>query len=1203
MSVPAERRRYERHTIKLPGRLKTDAGQQSACVVRDYCSGGLLVQQLPAEGGEPPIRWTSGQTAQLKTDLLTPKGPRRVRIDAVVAWATDDFLGLSFARTSDAIVKALGHHDRLARSDTAVGLGATPGGEARYVAKLRQVANRVLPGVLREILVKTGEALLDKTDRLGSNAERQQVMGDINALEVTRQQDLLLTKLLTVALDGKVESASPADPVPGELSLVDPDDFERWLEASRVATLLDRRFTAQLNGIGSRLAAERRAATSRSLTVPFEPQQFTGVLKDLAKDLDLGAISRGVFFDQAARILKDKLGGFYQELDAALDAVGAPVAQASGNVAVLHSSGRAPQAAATDAEVARAAALGRPEEGAHARAQTDITGGFAAAGGSIDQRLLQTLLAREVKERTSHAQELMSYIADTPDVGKGLAGWLEQLGEPLVREAAADQTFFHDKQNPMREILDALGHLQMFLPGAGAVPADDPIGRRISQLLQPIGRAGTDRAALREIADSVSELTGEQSRQYQHNVERVVQACEGQDRVRRARQAVVADVNRRYAGRQVPELIPELIDVGWRTVLELAWLRSVDGGESYAEQLGRLDSLVARLGGEPFEYQSGEMNTAELGDVIADELAIVAFDPFRRNQFEGRLREALRGSTSGKTRLVEMPSLIDQRADAESQSRPDGISEQVWNVLLERCMNIVVGDRLRLPQDPEVQQELRVAWIRNDHERFVTVDHRGLRARELGLAELATGLHERRINVDPSDGRPLSVRAVDSILSRMEEQLAHQAAHDSLTGLINRRQFQVALEQALAMPDRSADTGVLFWLDIDQFRLVNDVHGYATGDRLLVEVARLLEKVKGAKVLGHLGGDRFAALLPDVALADGERRARVICQEVHSMPFDWEGQAIGLSASIGIVNLSVAEEGFSAVLQAADSALSAAKAAGGNQVYVYREDDPNIARRKESVHWVVQVDDALENGRLKLRCQPIVPVRPDQGIAPHYEVLLGVHSGGDKPLPIAEFIDAAERYNRMRSVDRWVTRTVMDWIAAQRSRMSTLHGFAVNLSGQTASDPSFLDFVREQFRRTGIDPAWLSFEVTETAAVSDLSSTAGIIHDLKALGCKVALDDFGSGLSSYSYLKELPVDWLKIDGVFVRKIAASGEDYAVVKSINEIGHFLGKKTIGEYVADEHILRCISEIGVDFAQGYGIAPPMLLDDLLADAELT
>jgi hypothetical protein len=509
MSVPAERRRYGRHTIKLPGRLKTEAGQQSACIVRDYCSGGLLVQQLTDEAGQPPIRWKSGQMAQLKTDLLTPKGPRRVRIEGVAAWATDDFLGLSFARTSDAIVKALGDHDRLARSDTPVGLGATPGGEARYIAKLRQLANGALPGVLREILVKTGEALLDETDQLGSNVELQQVMGDINALEGTRQENAPLTKLLAVALDGQAKPASPAYPVPGELSLVDPDDFERWLEASRVATLLDRRFTAQLNGIGSRLAAARSVATPGALTVPFEPQQFTGVLKDLAKDLGFGAISRGVLFDQAARILEDKLGGFYQDLDAALDAVGAP-------------------------------ALGRPNEGTHAHPQTDMTGGSAAARGSIDQRLLQTLLAREVKERTSHAQELVSYIAETPDVGKGLVGWLQQLGEPLVREAAADETFFHDKQNPMREIVDALGHLQMFRPSADSAPTDDPIGRRISQLLQPIGRPGTDRAALREIADAVSELTGEQSRQYQHNVEHVVQACEGQDRVRRAHQAVVA---------------------------------------------------------------------------------------------------------------------------------------------------------------------------------------------------------------------------------------------------------------------------------------------------------------------------------------------------------------------------------------------------------------------------------------------------------------------------------------------------------------------------------------------------------------------------------------------------------------------------------------------------------------------------------------
>jgi EAL domain-containing protein (putative c-di-GMP-specific phosphodiesterase class I) len=301
--------------------------------------------------------------------------------------------------------------------------------------------------------------------------------------------------------------------------------------------------------------------------------------------------------------------------------------------------------------------------------------------------------------------------------------------------------------------------------------------------------------------------------------------------------------------------------------------------------------------------------------------------------------------------------------------------------------------------------------------------------------------------------------------------------------------------------------------------------------------------------------------------------------------------------SIGLVSLELGGEGSSALLRAAENALAAAKRAGGDQVYLYREDDPDIAQQRESVRWVAQVDEALEGGQLHLRCQPIVPIRPGDGLAPHYEVLLGVSSSSDQPLPIGEFIDAAERYNRMRSVDRWVARTVMEWIAAHRDQMAAFHGFAVNLSGQTASDPSFVEFIRQQFQRTGIDPAWLSFEVTETAAVSDLSSSAGIVRDLKALGCKIALDDFGSGLASYSYLKELPVDWLKIDGAFVRRIAADREDYGVVKSINEIGHFLGKKTIAEYVADADILRLVTEIGVDFAQGFGISPPSLMDDLV------
>jgi EAL domain-containing protein (putative c-di-GMP-specific phosphodiesterase class I) len=316
------------------------------------------------------------------------------------------------------------------------------------------------------------------------------------------------------------------------------------------------------------------------------------------------------------------------------------------------------------------------------------------------------------------------------------------------------------------------------------------------------------------------------------------------------------------------------------------------------------------------------------------------------------------------------------------------------------------------------------------------------------------------------------------------------------------------------------------------------------------------------------------------------------------MVFGLPSQSLSVSVSIGMVAFAAVEDpSVSSLMQAADDALSAAKSDGGNRVFVYDQEDPAIQGHRDSVHWVAQVDDALERGQLKLRCQAIVPVMPDAGLAPHFEVLLGVTNSAREALPIAEFIDAAERYNRMRVLDRWITRTVIEWIAANRSEMPRLHGFAVNLSGQTASDPAFIDYVRQLFVRTGIDPSWLSFEVTETAAVADLRSSAGIVQDLKALGCRVALDDFGSGLASYSYLKELPVDWLKIDGAFVRRIAADREDYGVVKSINEIGHFLGKKTIAEYVADADILRLVTEIGVDFAQGFGISPPSLMDDLV------
>ena len=395
----------------------------------------------------------------------------------------------------------------------------------------------------------------------------------------------------------------------------------------------------------------------------------------------------------------------------------------------------------------------------------------------------------------------------------------------------------------------------------------------------------------------------------------------------------------------------------------------------------------------------------------------------------------------------------------------------------------------------------------------------------------------------------------------------------------------------------------MFWIDIDQFRLVNEIQGYEVGDEVLVATAEALRALNGDALVSHLGGDRFAVVRNDLSGEHAERHAQATLGALQDLSPRSATHRLNLMASIVVVDGAEVDGKASDLMHAADSGFAAAKAAGGNQVYVYRRDDPAIARRQQSVHWITQVDDALDRGHLRLRCQPIVPLRPGGGMTRHFEVLLGVATEDSESLPIAEFIEAAERYNRMRAVDRWVARTVVDWIAAHRSLMPQLHGFAVNLSGQTASDPEFVAYVRDLVQRADIDPSWMSFEVTETAAVADLTAGAGIVQELKKLGFKVALDDFGSGLASYSYLKELPVDWLKIDGVFIRKIAAGRDDYEVVKSINDIGHFLGKQTIAEYVVDDQILSLVRQLGIDFGQGFGISPPMLMEDLVEVATET
>ena len=419
------------------------------------------------------------------------------------------------------------------------------------------------------------------------------------------------------------------------------------------------------------------------------------------------------------------------------------------------------------------------------------------------------------------------------------------------------------------------------------------------------------------------------------------------------------------------------------------------------------------------------------------------------------------------------------------------------------------------------------------------------------------------------------------------QQLSYHASHDALTGLVNRREFERRLERILATAKRK-QSHALVYLDLDQFKIVNDTCGHIAGDELLRQVSAVLaSQVRKRDTLARLGGDEFGALLEHCDREHAGRIANQMRDALQDFRFLWEGRNFTVGASIGLVPIDPGTDTLESVFRAADDACYAAKEQGRNRVHVYQPDDHELAQRRGEMQWVPRIQEALADNRFSLFYQPIMPLRPNGRL--HVEVLLRLLSHeGDLILPSA-FIPPAERYNQMQAVDRWVIRTIFSALR-DPDTIPPQVCVAINLSGQSLGDRHFLEFVEEQVEHCAIILDRICFEVTETAAISNLSQAKRFFSALKARGCHFALDDFGAGLSSFAYLKTLPVDFLKIDGGFVKDMAVDPIDDAMVEAIHRIGHVMGIETIAESVENEATLARLQEIGVNYAQGYAVGRP-------------
>jgi len=434
----------------------------------------------------------------------------------------------------------------------------------------------------------------------------------------------------------------------------------------------------------------------------------------------------------------------------------------------------------------------------------------------------------------------------------------------------------------------------------------------------------------------------------------------------------------------------------------------------------------------------------------------------------------------------------------------------------------------------------------------------------------------------------------------LNRRLSYAASHDILTELVNRTEFENRLARSLKSARAMETSYAVLYIDLDQFKIVNDACGHSAGDQLLKQIGALLKsKIRWRDTLARLGGDEFGVLLESCAMEEALRTAETLREVVSDFRFTWDDRTFRLGASIGVVPITPATDDVAALLTAADSACAAAKDAGRNRVYSYQENDIDLMKRRKEMQWAARISNALEENRFELFRQTIMPLQSGLETGAHYELLLRMRDESGNLVAPDLFIVAAERYGLTPSIDRWVITHALRWLVSEADERQRLALCSINLSGQSLTDEKFLPFVIEQFQHSGIDGRLICFEITETAAIASYSQANRFIHALKEIGCRFALDDFGTGLSSFGYLKHFPVDFLKIDGSFVKEILHDPIDREMVRSINEIGHLTGKQTIAEFAENAEIITMLKGLGVDYAQGYGVEKPKQLREELSD----
>jgi diguanylate cyclase (GGDEF)-like protein len=1224
--------------------------------IGNFSAGGLFLE--PRDGLALP-GGTKGLPDEIRVEIPPEVSGKPAVLSAQVKirFRGEAGLGVSFTDPGNEILKYLvaKHREERQRDRKSLAkalfLGSDGKDQAQEILKgIASIGERFLQQAYEQYEHQSVNALAHFAEEAESNDQREDLMLVSETLvkewSGIRQRFFSSFRVAMAALMGGVKSGGAAKrPEHGDevLELVSRENFDEWALVVGIARRAGADLSRQLFILEKCLLVLSRTRVSDE-TNPLSPYSILWDYKQALEPLGLSFPAKQILFKLFHQHVLSRIATLYDELRAFLDERGV-VDRVRAAGLIDHISVRdeerersAPRVRSKKTAMGTLASLLGTRNAGTGRA-TGVTGTGAAEAGAqaatiseqaalevlaaipvvglqpvteqIESRLNATrgadgpvVLTPQVRGVITATEQLVSSIQADLHLNREIRRFVASLQVPLIREALSDPTLLNNPEHPGRRLLEALGYLAPYLS-----PASDPVSGEkglLGGVLDSIGVGDLQSGSvdLNEITARIEQLIQQQKVGFDENRAVVVKSCDEDQTYRHAEGMVLELLKRKLATGTVSVLLERLLRLGWAGLLTQTLATRGAQCEEWRTYSGLVDRFLELFAETQPPLPVPRKKIAALIEVLKDGFTRYPVHREASAQFIADLEKLLRQESDQYGEFLEQRVSLDRDTlDSMFRRQVAGVpaktgGDQAGSDWLELVHGISIGEWIVEQREAGQVRLISLAWKNASASRLVFVDGSGRKALDTGDTALAMLFSERKYAMLEDNELPLVSRTVNRILQDTLRELKQESDRDRLTGLHSRKALERKLQQLIGKATEGEIHHILMMLDIDRFSMINDACGFEGGDKLLVTAAGLLGAYQTREAfLARTGDDEFAILIENCTLDEGFQIAEIQRRALENLKFSWNDVSVPVTVSIGIVAIDHTTPYSEPLLQAAASASSLTKQEGGNATRIYQKTDHDIERRNRMVRAVPIIEDALKKNRLAIFTQLIRPVFLGEGEPTCHELLLRVVDDKNRFCEPEEFIQAAEYYNRMRSVDRWVVDHFFSWLEHHHEQLSGEDDFSVNLSVQSLTDTGFADFLLAKVDASPFPSAQLAFEVTETALAQPLDKVVQLLTELRLRGCRIFLDDFGSGYASYSSLKDLPVDVIKIDGTFVKDMLTDKSSYAMVKSVTEIAHFLNKKVVAEYVESEGILIALQELEVDFVQGFAVGKPAAIQNVL------